>query len=247
MDLNAVVLSVEGMLRRLIGEHIDFVVQLDPAIGHTRIDPTQLEQAIVNLAINARDAMPTGGQLAIRTANVESGTEGPLRRAGDVLSDSYVMLTVSDTGSGMDADTRHHVFEPFFTTKEVGQGTGLGLSTVYGFVTQSGGHIRVDSEPERGTTLAIYLPRVEKAVEEPPLQATSELPHGSETILLVEDEELVRRPVATALRRCGFEVLDADRPVEALQVCWRSRSAPETWGRRCARCWTPAKTVGMAR
>jgi len=201
VDLNAVVRSVESMLRRLIGERIDLVIQLDPAIGNTMVDPMQLEQALVNLAINARDAMPTGGQLAIRTANIEPGTEGPWRHDGDVLSDSYVMLTVSDTGSGLDAETRGRVFEPFFSTKEVGQGTGLGLSTVYGFVTQSGGHIEVDSEPERGTTFAIYLPQIDEAVDKPPFQATSELPHGSETLLLVEDDERVRRPVANALRR----------------------------------------------
>jgi two-component system cell cycle sensor histidine kinase/response regulator CckA len=182
LDLNAVVTEMGKMLRRLIGENIALVTTLDPALGRVNGDPGQLEQVILNLAVNAGDAMPQGGRLTLETANVELGEADAHRRVGVILG-RYVRLAVRDTGIGMDAATPSHLFEPFFTTKEPGKGTGLGLATVYGIVAQSGGHIQVDSTRGRGTTFRIYLPRFEeglKAVE--PAAAPSTSLHGLETM-----------------------------------------------------------------
>jgi PAS domain S-box-containing protein len=221
LDLNAVVTNVDKMLRRLIGENIQLGTVLEPELGWVKADPGQIEQVILNLALNARDAMPQGGQLTLETANVELN-EGDTRTRVSVLPGRYVMLAVSDSGVGMDAETQAHIFEPFFTTKEEGKGTGLGLATVYGIVKQSGGHIGLYSEPNHGTTFKIYLPRLEEAAQ--PVEAISPgapLAGGSETILLVEDEEGVRDLARRILELKGYKVITASNPTEAAQVCER--------------------------
>ena len=221
LDLNSVVKGTEKMVRRLIGEDIEVVTVLPPALGVIRSDPAQLEQVIVNLSVNARDAMPNGGKLIIETADVHlDQTYANTHTA--VTPGPYVMLAVSDTGSGMDPHTLAHVFEPFFTTKEKGKGTGLGLATVYGIIKQSRGNIWVYSELGVGTTFKIYLPRVVASMEpaQPMLIRTSQ-PQGSETILLVEDEESIRSLVLRILQAHGYTVLEAGRPHEALEISKR--------------------------
>ncbi|MFZ1061728.1 MAG: GAF domain-containing protein [Candidatus Rokuibacteriota bacterium] len=216
LDLNAVVAGMDSMLRRLIGEDIDLVTALEPALWHVRADPGQLEQVILNLVVNARDAMPNGGKLTVETGNVELD-EGYASRHVAVKPGSFVLLAVSDTGMGMDQATRSRMFEPFFTTKEQGEGTGLGLATVYGIVKQSGGSIWCYSEPGQGTAFKIYLPRVDEAVESlepaPPAAAPQ---RGSETVLLVEDEDELRSVAREMLEMYGYTVLEADHPDEAL-------------------------------
>jgi PAS domain S-box-containing protein len=219
LDINAVVADMDKMLRRLIGEDIDLVTVLSPAVGRVKTDPGQMEQVIMNLAVNARDAMPTGGKLTIETVNLDWEEDHAYRRVG-IPSGRYVMLAVSDAGCGMDAETRSHIFEPFFTTKERGKGTGLGLSTVYGIVKQSGGYIEVDSEPGRGTTFKIYLPRFEEAdASLKPGALRSQPSRGLETVLLVEDDELVRALVRQVLHMNGYIVLEASSGSEALRIC----------------------------
>jgi two-component system, cell cycle sensor histidine kinase and response regulator CckA len=216
LDLNALIADTAGLLRRVIGEDVVLLTRLDPAIGCVHADPGQLHQVLMNLAVNARDAMPEGGRLTIETANVDLDAPAP-RTFGDVPPGEYVMLAVSDTGCGMDAATQAHIFEPFFTTKEATKGTGLGLSTVYGIVQQSGGHIWVYSEPERGSVFKVYLPRVAAAsppVSAPPAPATAT--RGSETVLLVEDDEQVRTLMVGALQSCGYRVLEASDGIQAL-------------------------------
>jgi two-component system, cell cycle sensor histidine kinase and response regulator CckA len=218
LDLNAVVSEVEKLLRRLIGEDVELVTRLDPALGSVKADPGQLEQVLMNLAVNARDAMPEGGTLTVETANtvLDTGftTANPGARSGE-----YAILTVTDTGIGMSDEVRSHAFEPFFTTKEHGKGTGLGLATAYGIVKQSDGYITVDSEPGRGTTFRIYFPRAAGAAaasgrgERPMLS-----PRGTETILLVEDKSGVRRLSRTILEAQGYIVLEAASGDEALEV-----------------------------
>jgi PAS domain S-box-containing protein len=217
LDLNAIVSGMSAMLQRLLGEDINLVTNLDRSIGRVNADPGQLEQVIMNLVVNARDAMPKGGKLTIETGRVDvRGADAP---AQDLTPGRYVALTVSDTGSGMDPATKARVFEPFFTTKERGKGTGLGLSTVYGIVKQSGGGILVHSELGRGATFSVYLPEVEAPVE----RAAGEdpgtgLPHGTETVLLVEDEPSVRTLVSDTLRMHGYTVLEARHGIEALLI-----------------------------
>ncbi len=217
-DLNAVVADMDKMLRRLIGEDVELHAVLDPELGRVRADLGQIEQVIMNLAVNARDAMPAGGKLTIRTRNFELGAT-PASRPPSLAPGCYVVLAVSDTGQGIDEEVQAHIFEPFFTTKQVGTGTGLGLSTVYGIVEQSGGHIAVSTRKAGGTTFEIYLPRVDEAlsaVEPVPALAAA---HGQETILLVEDEAMVRTLSRQILETAGYTVLEASSAGEALSHC----------------------------
>ena len=218
LDLNESMSTMGKLLRRLIGEDITLVLCPHPALGRVKADPGQIEQVLMNLAVNARDAMPGGGQLNIETMNVELDT-AYARTHVSVLPGPYVMLAVSDTGCGMDTDTQAHIFEPFFTTKELGKGTGLGLATVYGIVKQSGGYIWVYSEPGKGTSFKIYLPLVEENAELPkPDSAPDDALCGSETILLVEDEEMVRALAQAILERYGYTVLAAKHVKDALRI-----------------------------
>jgi signal transduction histidine kinase/CheY-like chemotaxis protein len=216
LRLNELVTETANMLRRLIGENIRLHLDLPADVWPVRADPTQLDQIILNLAINARDAMPGGGDLSIRTANVRADAAFVTGRAG-MVPGSYVQLSVEDTGTGMDAETLQHIFEPFFTTKGLGKGTGLGLATVYGIVKQSGGWVYCLSEPGRGTRFQVFLPRAEEGdLSSSP--APRDLRGGSETILLVEDEAPVRRIARTILERAGYRVLEASTAEEALGV-----------------------------
>ena len=221
LDLNGVVESTTTMLRRLIGEDIELDIRLDPDLGRVKADPGQLEQVILNLAVNARDAMPQGGRLSIETANVELD-EAFARRNPGARPGGFARLQIGDTGVGMDATVQAHLFEPFFTTKALGQGTGLGLATVYGIVKQSGGYIKVDSAPGRGTTFAIYLPHVEEPGELREATASrAGSMAGSETILLVEDEDAVRELGREVLEMRGYTVLEAPHGAQALLVAER--------------------------
>jgi two-component system cell cycle sensor histidine kinase/response regulator CckA len=221
MDLNTVITGMEDMLRRLIGEDVELVLAPGSALGYIKMDPGQLEQVILNLVVNARDAMPQGGKLTIETLPVEFDERQVCRYAG-LKAGPHVRLVVSDTGCGMDATIRARLFEPFFTTKQRGKGTGLGLSIVYGIITQSGGHIEVDSVPGRGTQFSIYLPQVEKAVfSERTSPPPAQLLEGQETVLLVEDEEEVRTAVFESLQMRGYTVLKARHGREALMLCRR--------------------------
>jgi len=218
LDLNETVTGIEPLLRRLIGEHIEISVTRGSGLGRVKADAGQLEQVILNLAVNARDAMPQGGQLVLETANAVVD-EWTARHVPDVVPGNYVMLSVTDSGHGMDAATRAQIFEPFFTTKEVGKGTGLGLATVYGIVKQSGGFIEVESEPGRGAAFKVYLPGVEEAVAvgEPAKPSGSRL-RGSETVLLVEDDEGLRHLAREILTVQGYTVIEAASPRDALRI-----------------------------
>lgn len=219
INLNDVVTDMSKMLQRLIGEDIQLNAKLAPDLMRVKADPGQIEQVLVNLVVNARDAMPQGGDLTVETASVELDHDYASKRIG-VSAGKYVMLAVSDTGTGMDEQTRARIFDPFFTTKEKGKGTGLGLSTVYGIIKQSGGNIWVYSEPNRGTTFKVYLPQIVAAVpqtEKPELEIS--IPTGSETILVVEDEDVVRGLTRQILEEAGYRVLDTARGEEAVQIC----------------------------
>ena len=220
LDLNEVVGTVESLLRRLIGEDVTLAARLSPELWSVRADPMQLEQVLMNLVVNARDAMPSGGSITIETDNASldpsSGTD-----AFSVTRGPYVCLSVTDTGQGMPPDVRARAFEPFFTTKELGRGTGLGLSTVYGIVKQTGGYIWIDSEMGQGTRIRIYLPRDNAApvrLEQRPAARTG-VQRGSETLLVVEDEEGVRELMQAWLESHGYRVLTAGNGVEALDAC----------------------------
>ena len=215
--LNVVVEDIEKMLRRLIGEDIECVTRLERDLGDIEVDRGQIQQVIVNLSVNARDAMPDGGRLAIETATVAVDEHMATTNEG-LPAGSYVCLSVCDTGVGMAAEVRARIFEPFFTTKERGRGTGLGLAMVYGIVRQSGGHITVESEVGRGTTFRVYFPIVRGTHAAPPVQAAGVGRGGHETILLVEDEELVRRAASRILRKKGYTVLDATTPEHAIAL-----------------------------
>jgi CheY-like chemotaxis protein len=217
LDINGVVANLDKMLRRLIGEDIELKTALAPDAGAVRADPGQLEQVILNLVVNGRDAMPRGGKLTIETANVALAEADAWELSAP--PGSYVMVAVSDTGVGIDPAIRAHLFEPFFTTKGPGKGTGLGLATVYGVVKQSGGFIWVYSEPDQGATFKIYLPRVEEAPDAPaPAPAARETRHGTETVLLVEDDAMVRSFARRALEARGYAVLPASGGPDALSL-----------------------------
>ena len=219
LDLNKVVENLGNMLQRLLPSDIELVISPAPNLGRVMADPGQIEQVILNLAINARDAMPQGGKLTITTGNVNLD-DSHARSLMDVEPGPYVIMNVSDTGCGMDPETRSHIFEPFYTTKETGKGTGLGLSTVYGIVKQSGGHIAVQSKPGDGSTFKIYLPRINRVMEPatPASPSSTARYQGQETILLVEDEDGVRQLVSTVLKRHGFQVLEARHGSDALEL-----------------------------
>jgi nitrogen-specific signal transduction histidine kinase len=219
LDLNMIIRDLEKMLNRVIGEDIELITFLAEDLGNVKIDKGQMEQVIMNIAVNAREAMPSGGKLTIETANVELDEEYA-RNHADVTPGHYVMLSVSDTGVGMTQEVKEHVFEPFFTTKETGKGTGLGLSTVYGIIKQSEGNIWVYSEPGKGTTFKIYLPRVDEPPEKIVEKVKSlDLPRGSETVLVVEDDEEVRKLAVQVLKNQGYKVLEASQGVEAFLIC----------------------------
>jgi len=224
LDLNGIASGMEKMLRRLIGEDIALSFSCAEDLGRVKVDPGQIEQVIMNLAVNARDAMPSGGRLMIETRNVTLD-EAYAGRHISVRPGPYVMLAATDTGIGMPPDVQARVFEPFFTTKGPGKGTGLGLSTVYGIVKQSGGYIWVYSEPGRGTTFKVYLPRVEEEADRRGDEEAGEVPVGNETILLVEDEEMVRMVARRMLEKAGYTVIEASGGREALDLLERHPGA----------------------
>lgn len=221
VNLNQIIGEMSKMIQRLIGEDVELEIDLDPQLGQVEADPNQIEQVIVNLAVNARDAMPQGGKLSIKTCNAAARASGAGKTTTPQHLDNYVLLAVSDTGHGIDAETQQHIFEPFFTTKETGKGTGLGLSTVYGIVKQSEGYISVASEVGSGTLFRIHLPRVDQLPDKVVLgaPAATEFPRGKETILLVEDDELVRHVALASLELSGFRVLVAANGMEGLELC----------------------------
>jgi PAS domain S-box-containing protein len=218
LDLSDVLVGMDKMLQRILGEDIELVSRIKRSVGRVEADPSHVEQVILNLVVNARDAMPRGGKLTIETADVALDEEYALSHVG-VKPGAYVMLAVTDNGTGMDAETQKHIFEPFFTTKELGKGTGLGLSTVFGIVQQSGGTIWVYSEPGTGTTFKLYFPKVDAEVEVRRSHVPPAAFQGTETILLVEDEEQVRLVALNILRRRGYHVIVARHPAEAETLC----------------------------
>jgi signal transduction histidine kinase len=221
IELNTIVVEMGKMLPRLIGEHIEYAFLADPSLASVKADPGQIEQVILNLAVNARDAMPNGGNVTVKTSNIVMTQKEAIKRP-PMTPGEYVLLSVTDTGHGMDEATKTHIFEPFFTTKELGKGTGLGLATVYGVVKQSGGFIWVISSPGMGTTFEIYLPQVSGPVSKLDLEAKpAVIPNGSETILVVEDEAGVRELACQFLRVKGYTVLDARDGEEALEIATR--------------------------
>ncbi|HEY2517855.1 MAG TPA: ATP-binding protein, partial [Polyangiaceae bacterium] len=220
LDLNGVLSSMGKMLERLVGEDVELTSVPAPSLGYVRVDPGSIEQVIMNLVVNARDAMPTGGRVTIETANAMIDEEYATSHLG-AKPGAYVMISVSDTGTGMDKTTLARIFEPFFTTKEKGKGTGLGLSTVFGIVQQCDGSVWVYSEPGVGTTFKVYVPRVDAVVDEFRVQQAPAKVRGTETVLLVEDEEQVRDVARGILRRHGYTVLEARNAGEALLLCER--------------------------
>jgi two-component system, cell cycle sensor histidine kinase and response regulator CckA len=223
LNLNTLTSDMEKMLPRLLGEDIEVSLALAPTLGNVKADQSQIEQVIMNLAVNARDAMPTGGKLKVETANVELDQAYTRDHPGSKVG-SYVLLAMTDTGVGMDAGTLAHIFEPFFTTKERGKGTGLGLATVYGIVKQSNGYISVDSAPGKGTSFKIYLPR--EAGRPAVAEAESDSPdrlRGSETILLVEDSGPLRKLAKSFLESAGFQVFSAESGEDAVEVSNRCK------------------------
>jgi two-component system cell cycle sensor histidine kinase/response regulator CckA len=230
LDLNLVIGELEQMLRRLLREDIGIVLTLDPALGAVAADPGQIEQIVMNLVVNARDAMPNGGRLSIETANMTFESPYPLHETGAQLeAGAYVVIAVTDSGTGMSPQVQARIFEPFFTTKRVHEGTGLGLSTVYGIVKQSGGYIAVYSEVGHGTTFKIYLPRVDSPADSRSLDdgASMRAPKGGETVLIVEDDSALRTVACRALQQCGYEVIVASDGAEALEQCSRHEGGLE--------------------
>ena len=217
LEINKLVTGLSSMLQRLIGEDIDLRLALHPDLGRVNADPGQLEQVLMNLVVNARDAMPKGGALTVETANVWFDHRYAGRHA-NVKPGAYILLAVSDTGTGMDQATQARLFEPFFTTKGSGQGTGLGLSTVFGIIRQSGGGIEVYSEPGRGTSVKVYLPRIDQPAAIESGKESRVAARGTETILLVEDDEMVRSLVRETLEREGYKIMDAAGPEDAIRL-----------------------------
>jgi PAS domain S-box-containing protein len=218
LDLRGEIANLDKMLRRLIGEHIELVTRCEPGLGHVRADAGQIEQVIVNLVVNARDAMPDGGRLVIEACN-RTLAEAEVRYANHLRPGRYVEIRITDSGCGMDEETLSRIFEPFFTTKEKRKGTGLGLPTAYGIIKQSGGYLWAESAPGRGSTFRIYLPIVEGSASSAQVGAASGAAHpGSETILVVEDEDAVRSLARRALERSGYHVLDASDGGEAMRI-----------------------------
>ena len=223
IDLNTLLRDLEKMLHRVIGEDIELKTSLDAGLGRVKADPGQIEQAILNLVVNARDAMPSGGKLTIQTGNEDVDQEFAGKHMG-LKPGRYVMLSVSDTGVGMPPEVKERLFEPFFTTKEKGKGTGLGLSTVYGVVKQSGGEIWIYSEPGFGTIFKIYLPAVDEPLEAAKRRPVGErMPRGHETILVVEDEDEVRKLAVGILSKQGYKVLDASHGGDAMLMLEENR------------------------
>jgi PAS domain S-box-containing protein len=218
MDLNEVVMRAMRMLQRVIGEDVEITTHLDPKLGKVKADPTHVDQLLMNLVVNARDAMANGGKITIDTANVQLDEHYVDRHIG-VQPGPYALLAVSDTGSGMTPEVKSRIFEPFFTTKEAGKGTGLGLSIVYGIVKQNAGEIMVYSEPAQGTTFKVYLPLTDVPAEVPQSEAQKQLMRGTETILLCEDEPAIRKLVQSTLSKNGYRVLVAETPRKALDIC----------------------------
>ena len=224
LDLNQVIWEAHNLLRRLVPANIEIIPVLDPALGQAKADPGQIQQILINLLINARDAMPQGGKVTIETANTELDESYCSQHLG-VEPGAHVLLAVRDTGCGMDAETLSHIFEPFFTTKAQSKGTGLGLSTIYGIVKHSGGHIDVESSLGKGTVFRIYLPRAKAQVaQSEPTVTQAEEPGASETILVVEDETALRRLIRLSLERRGYKVLAAKDGAEAIEICQREPS-----------------------
>jgi CheY-like chemotaxis protein len=217
LDLNAIIRDMNKMLRRVIREDIALVTDLATGAWPVFADAGQIEQVLMNLVVNARDAMPDGGVLTVETRNVEVG-EGFMGSGGVINAGRYVAIIVSDTGIGMDADTRSRIFEPFFTTKPEGQGTGLGLATVYGIIRQSGGNISVYSEPGRGTTFKSLLPRADEDAAPEPKPTPTEMAHGWESVLVVEDDPVVRSMTSKVLTDRGYSVLEAESGDEAIRL-----------------------------
>jgi CheY-like chemotaxis protein len=219
LKLNGIIGNIEPMLRRLIGEDIEFRVTLDPAAGQIKADPGQIEQVIMNLAVNARDAMPKGGKLTATTANL-TVDNSLLKNFPGLTLGSYVMVAIADTGTGMTPEVKAHLFEPFFTTKPPGKGTGLGLATCFGIVKQSSGYIEVQSEVGKGTTFRLYFPQVQNEPEPVCVKNVAKQPvvGGTETVLLVEDEAFVRDLALTILRENGYTVMEAGNGEEGLRV-----------------------------
>jgi two-component system, cell cycle sensor histidine kinase and response regulator CckA len=223
LDLNRLIKGWEPVLRRIMGEDCGVVLKLGADIGPVRADPGQLEQVLLNLALNARDAMPRGGRISIETFQTELTATYTRQKPGTTIQPGrYVVLAVSDTGHGMDKETLSHVFEPFFTTKGVGQGTGLGLSTVYGIIKQSDGYIWVYSEPGQGTSFKVYLPLQRQALTTPRRDSVPALTVPGQTILVVEDEGVVRKMMTRALEEAGYHVLQAGSAAEAVEVVTRT-------------------------
>ena len=221
LQLNDIVHNMEKMLRRLIGEDVELSIAFDPGLGRVKADSGQLEQVIMNLAVNARDAMPRGGKLTISTSNVAVDQE--LKFHNRTLdAGEYVLLAITDNGVGMTEEVKTHLFEPFFTTKGLGKGTGLGLATCYGIISQSGGDIHVYSEPNCGTTFKIYLPRTDALLETTAPADNSDMPAGTESILIVEDDPSVRRLAVVILRNCGYKIQEANNAFEALEAIRRN-------------------------
>jgi CheY-like chemotaxis protein len=225
IDANDLVQGMDGLLRRVLDEEISLSIVCHPGLWRALVDPSQLENALINLSVNARDAMPQGGQLTIETRNVDVDDTLAIEASGDgsetqnLFRGQYVMIAVSDTGTGMTEETRQHAFEPFFTTKDVGRGSGLGLSMVYGFVRQSRGYVHLYSEVGFGTSVKLYLPRAGKdAIAEANAFPETDVPGGSESILVVEDDALVRRQVMANLKALGYRVKAAADGIEALEI-----------------------------